>query len=132
MERLLKFRGKSIDTGKWVYGGYHKPFDDVVQIIEHIKSNASQMTLVDESTVGQFTGLRDKHGVEIYEGDTLNFRANYTNKPCGYFNGIVKITPYNLVLVVGELEYAASEEAEGIDYSSEVVTLTKKQLRNQK
>jgi hypothetical protein len=51
----------------------------------------------------------------------LRFRANYTNKPCGYLIGFVKITPYGLFLKVGNLEYDASEEIEGIDYLSEVI-----------
>ena len=72
MQREIKFRGISSDSGKWIYGSYHKPFEDVEQIIESIKSNASQMSSVVFGTCGQFTGLKDKKGKEIYEGDIVS------------------------------------------------------------
>lgn len=67
--REIKFRGFSSDSNKWIYGYLNKPFDDVTQIIEKIPSNASQMSLVVNGSEGQFTGLFDKNGKEIYEGD---------------------------------------------------------------
>lgn len=75
-KREIKFRGFSADSNKWIYGYLNKPFDDVTQIIEKIPSNASQMSLVVNGSEGQFTGLIDKNGRNIYEGDIISYREH--------------------------------------------------------
>lgn len=73
MNRTIKFRGKRLDNGEWVYGDLeynrakniariHTYDEDGEYLIQHS---------VDPATVGQFTGLLDKNGKEIYEGDIL-------------------------------------------------------------
>lgn len=81
MNRQIKFRGKNIHTGQWLYGNYHcEGKTHYITKPDQFRDYAPMQFIVDEKTVGQFTGLLDKNGEEIFEGDIVNLYFNYRGK----------------------------------------------------
>ena len=111
--REIRFRGKRIDNGEWVTGClkhvYRNDFPPEITSWTDAEGGYYRTDPVNPDTVGQYTGMKDINGKDIYEGDVLNMRSHW-GRYVGFDDGAFVAIQTNKVQRINHRPYRLNQE----------------------
>lgn len=107
-EREIWFRGKRVDNGEWIEGG----FLDTLSLKKRYVGNMFECEEVIPETFGKYTGLTDKNGTKIFEGDIIAhegtlYEVKYSTGQVRFLavlpNGVFNPCAFQACVVIGNI-----------------------------
>jgi len=116
MSREIKFRGYCERDSEWRYGFYVTDGENH-EILTRLSNGTMYGSAIDPETLGEYTGLKDKEGKEVYEGDIIHLVKNRFGEgrhevwsvEYGYFGDPHKLYVCNHINSGREIEYDLDE-----------------------